>query len=160
MTDPVPPALPPEPDPDRVERLREVAAQLVQEIADFGEDSGEQFLALARRARTNRIMIKVLGAVVGAVLVLAGVLAAAVVGVVGNNHRIGQLAHRLDVQQTVTRRNSLCPLYTLLRDSETPAARAAAPDKAAYDHAVSVIMAGYDALHCADFVSVPPSAGP
>lgn len=157
------PTTPPPPDADRaaqVDRLREVAAQLVQEIADFGEDSGEQFLALARRARRNRLQIRILWILVVLVLVLAGGLAGAVVGVVGNNHRIGQLTHRLDVQQTVTRRNSLCPLYTLLKDSETPAARAAAPDKALYDHAASVIRAGYDALRCADFVSVPPSAAP
>lgn len=162
MTTPAPPpSLPPEPDrAAQVERLREVAQQLVQQLDDLGEDSGEQFLALARKARANRRMIRVLAFLVALGVATSGILVVVVLGVISNNHRIGQLTQRLNTSQTTTRKNSLCPLYTLLKDSDTPAARAAAPDKAAYDHAVMVIRGGYEALKCGDFVSSPPTIGP
>jgi hypothetical protein len=150
----------PEADPDRLAALAQQALSLAQEYTALAEASGDQFVDLAKRARRSRLQIRILWVLVALVLALAGGLAGAVVGVVNNDHRISVLTHRLDVQQTVTRRNSLCPLYTLLLASETPAARAAAPDKAAYDHAAMVIRAGYDALKCSDFVAVPPTAAP
>lgn len=148
------------PEPDRLARLAQQAADLAHEYAGLAEESGVQIVSLTRRAQLNRRMIWVVAVSVTLDIVLSVVLGVDLVQVSRNDRSIGALTHRLDTSQTTTRKNSLCPLYTLLIASETPAARAAAPDKAAYDHAAAVIRGGYAALDCAQFVSVAPTVGP
>lgn len=145
---------------DRLVELAEAAARIAEEYADLAKANGLELVSLRKRARRNRAMIWVMAVSLAVDLVLSAVLAGALIQVSRNNRSIGSLTERLDISQTTTRKNSLCPLYTLLKSSETPAARAAAPDKAAYDHAVTVIRDGYTALGCAEFVSSPPVAGP
>ena len=142
----------PEPSQDRLTRLAETAAQLAQEYADLAEANGDQFVTLARKARANRRLIWAVAMSVVLDIALSVILAYSLM-------QVGHLTDRLNVQQTTTRRNSLCPLYTLFKASDTAAARAAAPDKVAYDHAQKVIRDGYDALSCADFVTTPPTTG-
>lgn len=147
------------PDPDRLTLLAQQASDLAHEYAGLAEASGEQFVSLARRAQVNRRMIWIVTVSLAVDLALSVILSVALVGVVSNERKINALAARLDTSQTTTRKNSLCPLYTLLLAGQTPAARAAAPDKAAYDHAAMVVRDGYDALGCSEFVTVPPTAG-
>lgn len=146
-------------EPDRLARLAQTAADLAREYAEMAEANGDQLVVLARRARSNRRLIWVVAASVLLDILMSVALTVSLVQVVGAEHQIRTLTDRLDTQQTVTRRNSLCPLYTLFKASDTPAARAAAPDKGAYDHAQQVIRDGYTALSCADFVTVPPAPG-
>jgi Na+-transporting methylmalonyl-CoA/oxaloacetate decarboxylase beta subunit len=153
MTTPEPTA------PDTAGRpvTEDTAHALVEELAKFTDDSGQQLVNLARWARWNRRMIWALVVSVAFTLVLSAAVAVVAVVAVGNYHRTADLAHRLDVSQTTTRTHTLCPLYQLLKDSETGAARAAAPDKVAYDHSVMVINEGYAALGCAAVVHPSPS---
>ncbi|MGW6790069.1 hypothetical protein [Streptomyces chartreusis] len=140
----------PEPSGDRLARLTEVGRQILAEIKVLtDEDIGEQFVSLAKLGRTNRRMIWA--------LIISFVLTLTMVGGWGLAlTRIDNLTQRLDVAQTDTRAKAWCPLYTLLLESESPEARAAAEDPEAYDHAFDVIRDGYDALHCADFTDAPP----
>ncbi len=133
---------------DRVARLIEMALQLTTEIEELAQDSGHQLTSLARTAKRNRVMIW--GVVVGGVLdlVLTVVLAFIGAGMQTNTDRIDALTHRLDVSQTSTRQKVLCPLYQLLKDTGSPQARAAAPDKKVYDHNYKVINDGYNELKC------------
>lgn len=145
---------------DRIVALAEQASTLADEYAALAKDNGRELVSLRQRARSNRRLIWGLAVSLAVDLVLSAVLAGALVQVNRNAHRLNQLTARLDTSQTTTRKNSLCPLYTLLIASETDAARAAAPDKAAYDHAVQVIRGGYVALGCSEFATVPPVPGP
>lgn len=154
------------PEPDRLTRLAESAAELASDYADLAGASGEQFVFLARRARSNRRMIRALVVSVVLDVVLSAILGWVVVQVrhnedsnAANQAATSALAHRLDVAQTTTRQKTFCPLYTLLLAGDTPAARAAAKDKAAFDHTVMVIQQGYDALGCAAFATDAPKAG-
>lgn len=148
------------PAADRLAQLAQQAADIAQEYADLAEANGDQMVFLTKRAQANRRVIWILAVSLFLDLVLSAVLAVALVQVNHNARRLNQLTARLDTSQTTTRKNSLCPLYTLLIASETDAARAAAPDKAAYDHAVQVIRGGYSALGCSEFTTVPPVPGP
>ena len=145
---------------DHLVALAEQAQVIADQYADLAEANGRELVSLRKRARSNRRMIWAVALSVALDLVLSAVLVVLSLHSASNTHRLNALTARLDTSQTTTRRNSLCPLYTLLKSGETRAARAAAPDKAAYDHAVMVIRDGYTALGCAEFVSSPPVAGP
>ena len=141
---------------DRREELITLAAQLINEVDDLAEDSGQQFVSLARRARTNRMLIWVTIGSVILDLVLTIVLSVVGVGMQRNTDRIDALTQRLDQAQTVQRQKALCPLYQIFLDSKSPAGRKAAPDPEKYDHAFVVIKEGYDALECDQFISDSP----
>jgi hypothetical protein len=144
------------------------AAALSQEYVELASASGEQIVSLTERSDANRRLIRRvrrtnrwLVASVAADIVLSVVLGLSLLQVSGNDHRIDQITQRLDVSQTVTRRDTLCPLYTLLKAGETKAARDAAPDKVAFDRSAAVINQGYTALDCAQFIHSPaPSPSP
>jgi len=143
--------------PDRLARLLALAGELAAEVEELSEDSGNQFVSLARRARSNRRMIWIVAASVLVDVILSVVLTFSLVQVDGNANRIDALTQRLNISQTVTRRDTLCPLYTLLKAGDTKAARDAAPDKAAFDRSVAVIEQGYAALDCQQFSAPSPS---
>jgi hypothetical protein len=145
---------------DRLERIAELAQLLRDEAHGLRTETDGVLSRLSRRAQVNRRMLWIVIVSLALDLALSVVLAVALVQVSRNDRSIGALTDRLDTQQTTTRRNSLCPLYTLLKDGDTASARAAAPDKAAYDHATQVIRDGYKALGCVQFVPVAPTAGP
>lgn len=133
-----------DPETDRLGQLIATAEQLLHDVGELSADSGKQFVTLAVKARRNRQLIWVVGASLLLDIVLSVVVAWAVV-------QVQHVTHRLDVAQTTTRQKTLCPLYTLLLASDTPAARTASPDKAQFDHTVQVIRDGYAALDCAQF---------
>jgi hypothetical protein len=137
---------------DKLVELAQRAAGIAEEYADLARSNGDAIVSLNKRDRSKGRRIVFMAVAVAMDVVLSGVLTLALI-------QVHTLTDRLDTSQTVTRRNSLCPLYTLLKSTETPAARAAAPDKAAYDHAVMVIRDGYTALGCAEFVTSPPTIG-
>jgi len=163
------------PEPDRVEQLTawaEQAAALSREYVELAEVSGEQIVSLTERSDLNRRLIRKvrrtnrwLAASVAADIVLSVVLGLSLLQVENNANRIDQVTRRLNTSQTTTRRDTLCPLYTLLLAGDTPAARAAAKDKAAFDRSAAVIRQGYAALDCQQFATVPlpdppPTAAP
>jgi hypothetical protein len=127
------------------------ANKLTDAINILGSDSGHQFETQALTIRRTRRIARAL--VIGFVvqlIILAG-FAFNDVAIVRSEHRIDALTQRLNTAQTVTRQKSLCPLYQLILTAKTPAARAAAPNKAQYDFTFQVIQQGYDALDCAAF---------
>lgn len=140
-------------DPDRLEELITVGTRLVEEIQSLSRDAGVQFTDLAKRARTNRRLIRIIGASVVINLIFTVAVAVGIVLVVHNDHRISGLTDRLDTLQTVQRQKALCPLYQLFLDQKSAAGRAAAPDKQAYDHAFVVINSGYQVLGCRQFIA-------
>lgn len=155
------------PEPDRLTRLAETAADLAADYAELAEANGDQFVFLTKRARSNRRMIRALAVVLAVVLGLAAALGWVVVQVrhnenanAANQAATAALAHRLDVAQTTTRQKTLCPLYSVLLGAENPKARAVFPQgPAAYDHVFEVIKEGYDALECLAIVVAPPKSG-
>jgi len=146
---------------ERDERLVELvglASTLISEIEALASDSGKQFVSLAQRARTNRMLIL---ATIFSVLidfVLTIVLAVIGVGMQHNTDRIDNLTQRLDQAQTVQRQKALCPLYQIFLDSKSAAGRKAAPDPKKYDHAFVVIKQGYDALECDHYITGNPTS--
>lgn len=140
-------------DPDRLNRLTELAVEIIQELENLVTDSGDQFVSLAKRARTNRRLIIVTIASLVLDVVLSVFLALAVIQIGDNDQAISALTNRLDVSQTVQRQKALCPLYQLFLDSESAAGRAAAPDPVKYDHAFVVIRDGYSVLGCETFIT-------
>lgn len=152
--------------PDREDRLPELiglATTLISEVETLAGDSGKQFVSLAQRARTNRMLILATAASVFIDLVLTVVLAVIGVGMQHNTDRIDTLTQRLDNSQTIQRQKALCPLYQIFLDSKSAAGRAAAPDPHKYDHAFVVIKQGYDALECSKYITGNPvgvSPGP
>jgi hypothetical protein len=138
-----------------VDELVRVGQAVIEEIGALAEDSGNQFVSLAKRARTNRRMIQVV-----AVSVALDILLSVVIGLGWNT--LHDLTHRLDVSQTTTRQRTLCPLYGLFLASENPRSRAVYPQgPAAYDAAFQVIRDGYAALDCGQFAARPaPSPSP
>jgi hypothetical protein len=143
-------------EPKSSERLGELIAigtRLLEEIESFAQDGGRQFVDLAHRAQTNRRLITL--TLFGFVLNMGFTVALIIFGfqVNSNQHSIDSLAHRLDVAQTVQRQKALCPLYQIFLDSRSDAARKAAPDPQAYDHAFTVIESGYSVLGCSAFIS-------
>lgn len=140
-------------DQDRLEELITVGTRLVEEIQAFSRGAGVQFTHLASRARTNRRLIRILAFSVVVNLIFTVAVAVGIVLVVHNDHRISGLTDRLDTLQTVQRQKALCPLYQLFLDQKSAAGRAAAPDKAAYDHAFVVINSGYQVLGCQQYIA-------
>jgi hypothetical protein len=141
---------------NRREELINLAAQLINEVDDLSKDSGTQFVSLAKRARTNRLLIVATAASVAIELVITIVLILVGVSMQHNTNRIDTLTQRLDNAQTVQRQKALCPLYQIFLDSKSPQGRKAAPDPEKYDHAFVVIADGYDALQCDQFISGSP----
>src|SRR5882762_10052531 len=141
---------------DRQTQMIDLAQQLLGEIENLGEKSGNQFVSLARRARTNRILITVTIVSVAIDLAITVVLALIGTGMQHNTDRIDSLTQRLDTAQTVQRQKALCPLYQIFLDSKSPQGRAAAPDPKKYDHAFVVIADGYKALQCDQFITGAP----
>lgn len=159
------------PEPDRMAQLTawaERAAALSQEYVELASASGEQIVSLTERSDANRKLIRKvrrtnrwLMASVAADIVLSVVLGLSLLQVDSNANRINQITQRLNVSQTTTRRDTLCPLYTLLLAGDTPAARAAAKDKPAFDRSAAVIRSGFAALNCQQFTGTPaPSPSP
>jgi hypothetical protein len=144
------------PDPDRLTRLSELAMEIMEELEHLAQDSGNQFVSLAKRAQTNRRLITVTIISLIVDVVLSVFLGLGLYQVRANEHDISALTTRLDVSQTVQRQKALCPLYQLFLDMKTPAGRAAAPDPVKYDHSFQVIQDGYDALSCSDFITKGP----
>lgn len=140
-----------EPTGDRLARLTEVAQALLDEITELKQEGGEQFVSLAKRARSNRRMIwaVIAGCMLDVALTVA--FGFGLMRVDSNANRIDDLTHRLDVAQTTQRQKALCPLYQIFLDSKSPQGRAAAPDPEKYDHAFQVIEDGYKVLNCAEF---------
>lgn len=150
----------PEPPTDRLSRLQETASLLVREVEDLSRESGTQIVSLTKRARSNRRMTWVAIVLVVLAIGLSGGLGWTVFQVRANERATAAVTHRLDVAQTTTRRNTLCPLYGLFLAAKNPKSRAAFPQgPAAYDHAFGVIQQGYAALGCAAFVTKPPKTG-
>jgi hypothetical protein len=148
-------------DRDRRDELINLAVQLINEVDDLAEDSGNQFVALARRARTNRLLIVATIVSVSIDLIITIVLSIIGVGMQHNTDRIDSLTQRLDEAQTVQRQKALCPLYQIFLDSRSEAGRKAAPDPKKYDHAFTVIQQGYDALECGQYITAtPPPVSP
>lgn len=152
MTDPAEPAEPA--GPDRWAPLQQTAVRLLEEVEGLAAESGTQLDYLAKRTRSNRRMIRAVAVSLAVDLALSGALCWTALQTRSNERATAAVTRRLDVAQTTTRQRTLCPLYTLLLAGDTPAARAAAPDPAVFDHTVQVIRQGYDALKCA----TPPSA--
>jgi hypothetical protein len=134
--------------PDRLDRLINLATALNAEVGDLAQNSGRQFVSLARTARTNRLMIWIVvgGGVLDLILTVA--LGFTVTGMVRNAQRVDALTQRLDMAQTTQRQKALCPLYGIFLDSKSPEGRKAAPDPNKYDHAFVVIRDGYKVLEC------------
>jgi hypothetical protein len=144
------------PDPDRLARLADNVAASVAAYSELAEASGDQFVTLARRDRTNRRLIWVMAVSIVLDIALSVVLGLSLIQVADNDHQISQLTNRLDTAQTTTRQKSLCPLYGVLLAAKNEKSRAAFPQgPAAYDNTFKVIQDGYDALSCADFVTKP-----
>jgi hypothetical protein len=139
-----------------VDELVRVGQAVLAEIGSLAEDSGNQFVSLAKRARTNRRMIFWVAVSVAVDIVLSAIIGVGWLQIHANDVRVTQLTDRLNTSQTTTRRDTLCPLYSLLLAGDTAAARAAATDKAAFDRSVVVIKNGYDALDCQQFAGSPP----
>lgn len=142
---------------ERTAELIALATQLISEVDELSKDSGTQFVSLARRARTNRILIVITIGSVMIDLALTVVLAIIGTGMQHNTDRIDALTQRLDNAQTVQRQKALCPLYQIFLDSKSAAGRKAAPDPKKYDHAFVVIRQGYDALECDQYITGTPS---
>jgi hypothetical protein len=140
-----------EPTGDRLAQLTEVARELLNEIAELKAEGGEQFVSLARRARSNRRMIWGLAVSLTFSIALTVAFGFGLNRVESNTNGISKLTTRMDVAQTDTRRRAWCPLYQIFRDSKSPQGRAAATDPEAYDHAFEVIEDGYRALNCDEF---------
>lgn len=149
--------------PEKADRLTEIAAllpQLIDEVQTLGKDSGEQLVSLADRARSNRRLIVGLAVSVAFDILLSVILLGFGFALHNSNDAIDTLTDRLNTAQTTQRQKALCPLYTLFLAADTPAARAAAKDKAVFDHSFVVVRQGYDALECAQFNGGAPSLGP
>jgi hypothetical protein len=153
-----------------LDRLAEAAPRIVEELHRLGRDSGDQFVSLAQQDAENSARIRrlrrfnwTLAASVLLDIVLSVVLTVGLVQLDDNTHRISALTDRLNVSQTTTRKDTLCPLYTLLLSGDTAAARQQSVNKVQFDHSFAVISAGYKALGCTAVVSkaVPlPSLAP
>ena len=141
----------PEPTGDRLTQLTEVARELLEEITELKEEGGEQFVNLAKRARSNRHMIWALVVSLALDVLLTAGFGLGLMRVDSSNDRIDALTQRMNVAQTTQRQKALCPLYQLFIDSKSPEGRKAAPDPEKYDHAFQVIEDGYQALNCAEF---------
>jgi hypothetical protein len=153
----------PEKAADRQAQMISLAQQLINEIDNLGEKAGYQFVSLAKRARTNRLLIIATAVSVAIDLIITVVLALVGVSMQHNTDRIDSLTQRLNEAQTVQRQKALCPLYQVFLDSESAAGRKAAPDPEKYDHAFVVIHKGYDALECDQYITgtpTPVSPGP
>jgi hypothetical protein len=139
-------------NPDRLDRLINLATALNAEVEILARDSGKQFVSLARTARTNRILVW--AAITAGVVNLALVAVVSIIGlgVVDNTNRIDSLTQSIEATQTEQRRRALCPLYGVLMDNESPEGRKAAMDKLKYDHAFEVIEDGYLVLGCDKFL--------
>ena len=139
-------------DPQRVDRLIQMAIELSGEVEELAIDSGKQFTSLARTARKNRMMIWALMASLLLDVVITVVLGIVGAGVVNNTNRIDEFSQNLENQQTEQRRRALCPLYGIFLDSKSEAGRKNAPDPQKYDHAFEVIEEGYVFLGCDTFL--------
>lgn len=146
----------PEQDPDKLSRLAELAISIVAELEELMEDSGNQFVNLAKRAQKNRQLIVVTIASLVLDVMLSVFLALAVIQIGDNTRNISTLTNGLSTSQTVQRQKALCPLYQLFLDSESDAGRKAASDPLKYDHAFVVIREGYDVLECDSFIKKTP----
>lgn len=148
---------------ERQAQMIDLARQLLGEIDELGTKTGDQFVSLAKRARTNRILIVATIASVAIDLAITVVLGIIGIGMQHNTDRIDALTQRLNDSQTVQRQKALCPLYQIFLDSQSAAGRKAAPDPKKYDHAFVVIRQGYEALQCDQYITgtpTPVSPGP
>jgi len=142
----------------KIEELIGLGSRLLLQIEAFTTEGGKQFVNLAQRARANRRAIWLLGLSILLDLALTAFMIFSQIQISSNEHQIGDLTNRLDTAQTTQRQKALCPLYQLLLDSRSDAARKASPDPKAYDHAFAVIQSGYNALDCSVFID--SSGGP
>lgn len=149
-----------EPEPDRITRLIELATQLLHEVDELTQGSGDQLVSLARRARSNRRLIMLVMAGFALDVILTVTMAVGLLQVTRNADKISKLAGELQVSQTTTRQRALCPLYQIFLDSKSDQGRAAAADPKKYDHAFGVIQKGYDTLDCATFNQDPDAVPP
>lgn len=140
----------------RQDQMIDLAQQLLGEIENLGNQTGDQFVSLAKRARTNRMLIVITITSVIIDLVITVVLALIGTGMQHNTDRIDALTKRLDTAQTTQRQKALCPLYQVFLDSKSAAGRKAAPDPEKYDHAFVVIADGYKVLNCDQFITGTP----
>lgn len=145
---------------DRLGEIADMLPKLLTEVTELANESGVQFVSLAQRARTNKRMIFWLAVSVTFDIALSILLAFGFTALNDSQAQVNTLTQRLNLAQTVQRQQVLCPLYTLFLANDTPKARAAAPDKAQFDHAYVVIRQGYTVLSCADFRGAAPGLGP
>jgi hypothetical protein len=142
-----------EQESEKLDLLISQAGTLMAEVGEIASSSGKQFVSLADTARRNRRMIWFMAAG-GALLTLVVVgLILSLLAVRSNTDRIDGITKQINATNTVQRQRALCPLYQILKDSESPEGRAAAPDPKKYDHAFDVIQKGYDVLECSSFKS-------
>jgi hypothetical protein len=137
----------------KLEDLIDVGTRLLGQIEAFTNEGGRQFVSLAQRASSNRRAIWLLATSFFLDLVLTVIMGFGWIQVSSNEHDISALTSRLNYSQTVQRQKAFCPLYQLLLDSKSAAARKAAPDPKVYDHTFAVIQSGYDALDCTQFIN-------
>lgn len=133
------------PEEPALDDLIRAAMALNRKIETIAEESGTQFVSLAKTARRNRMMIW--ASISGVVL---DILLTVVISVFG--YQLASITNRLDATQTTQRQRALCPLYGIFLDSKSEQGRAQAPDKAKYDHAFEVIAEGYRVLGCGEFL--------
>ncbi len=136
---------------ERLARLTELAAKLLEEAQELAGENGEQLVALTHRARSNRRLILAIIAGFTLDVILTVAMAFGLLAVTANAERIDSLTQRLDLSQTETRQWALCPLYQVFLDMKSPQGRERAVDPEKYDRAFEVIEDGYQVLDCGAF---------
>lgn len=128
-----------------IQELARVARDLVTRIDALVGGTGEQMVELSKTARTNRRMIVILWA--GFVLDIALTVAVAIGG-----FALADVSKRVENTQELQTEQVLCPLYRLLLESDTPAARqraiAGGQDMTVRDKAFREIRQSYKVLNC------------
>lgn len=142
----------PPPDQERVDALIRAATELNNQVVQVAQESGTQFVSLARAAKMNRMLIWLIAGA-GALLTLVTLVMIFLwLGVRENTDRIDKVATQTSVVQTVQRQRALCPLYGVFLDSKSEQGRKNAPDPEKYDHAFEVIEEGYRVLECGQYL--------
>lgn len=136
-------------DDQRLTALTAVAADLKTEIAKLNTENVDNVIKLSDYTKRTRRMAW--GLVISMALDLVLTLI-----ITNNAIRLDHLTERLNIAQTVNRQKALCPLYQLFLDSKSDVGRQRAPDPVKYDQAFVVILDGYSALHCTEFIQKQP----
>lgn len=145
---------------DQVAELVSVGRDLITRIEQLTDNQGNQLVTLSKSTRTNRRLITVVGIGFALDVILTLLMGFYGIQLRSSNDRMDELTHRLDVSQTTTRQQVLCPLYQVFLDMQSPEGRARSADPEGYDRAFKVIGEGYNILDCEGFIGgnpTPPS---